>query len=194
VALWLSDQTNPYWFKYLGDSRTLYCQINTIQQKSSDPLPAFIERAIATADSGGAERFVLDLRRNGGGDGTLNPLIFLPLIKSRYDIAGHLYVITSRRTFSAAQMLVTEMQKYTTAIFVGEPTSSHANVFGDSYRIVMPNSRVTVRVSTLWHQYLGTRDDHPIVEPKFAAPLTFADYAAGRDAALEAVIPAANPQ
>ncbi|HZE08716.1 MAG TPA: hypothetical protein VE110_08165, partial [Gemmatimonadaceae bacterium] len=104
-----------------------------------------------------------------------------------YDTPGHLYVLTGRRTFSAAQMLVTELMKYTTSIFVGEPTASHGNHFGDSYRIVMPNSKVTVRVSTLWHQYLDSRDKRMMIEPDIAAPLTFADYAAGRDPVLRAV-------
>jgi hypothetical protein len=186
-ALWLSDQTNIYWYKYLPEGRALYCQINTIQQKPTDSLAGFMARAIATADSAGADRFVLDLRLNGGGNGDFNKRIFLPLIKSKYDTPGHLYVITGRRTFSAAQMLVTEMQKYTTAIFVGEPTASHGNHYGDSYRIVMPNSHVTVRVATLWHQYLDPPDNRPMIEPAIKAPMTFADYVAGRDPALIAV-------
>ncbi|MGH7652406.1 MAG: hypothetical protein ACREMS_11275 [Gemmatimonadaceae bacterium] len=187
TPLWLSDPTNMYWFKYLPDTRTLYTQINTIQQKPTDSLRAFMARAIAAADSAGAQKFVVDLRLNGGGDGTLNNFIMLPLIKSKYDTPGHLYVLTGRRTFSAAQMLVTELMKYTTSIFVGEPTASHGNHFGDSYRIVMPNSKVTVRVSTLWHQYLDSRDKRMMIEPDIAAPLTFADYAAGRDPVLRAV-------
>jgi C-terminal processing protease CtpA/Prc len=186
-ALWLRDITNQYRFEYLAGQRVLYCQISTIQQKTSDSLRAFMARAIATADSASAERFVLDLRLNGGGNGGYNRDILLPLIKSRYDVPGRLYVITGRRTFSAAQMLVTELMKYSTAVFVGEPTSSHGNHFGDSYRIVMPNSRVTLRVSTLWHQYLDSRDKRLMIEPAIAAPLSFADYLAGRDPALEAV-------
>jgi hypothetical protein len=87
-------------------------------------------------------------------------------------------------------MLVTEMQKYTTAIFAGEPTASKGNAFGDSYRIVMPNSKVTVRVSTLWWQYLDPRDKREMIEPAIKAPLSFADYSAGKDAALDAVIAA----
>ncbi|MGZ3332958.1 MAG: hypothetical protein ACXU9Z_13060 [Gemmatimonadaceae bacterium] len=188
TPLWLSDPTNIYWYKYLPDGGTLYCQINTIQQKSSDSLSAFMARAIAAADSAGADKFVLDLRLNGGGNGDFNTQIMLPLIKSQYDRPGHLYVLTGRRTWSAAQMLVTELMKYTTAIFVGEPTASHGNHFGDSYRIVMPNSGVTVRVSTLWHQYLDSRDKRLMIDPEIRAPQTFADYVTGRDPALQAVI------
>jgi len=145
-------------------------------------------RAIAAADSAGADKFVLDLRLNGGGDGSFNNEIMLPLIKSKFDTPGHLYVLTGRRTWSAAQMLVTELMKYTTAIFVGEPTASHGNHFGDSYRIVMPNSGVTVRVSTLWHQYLDSRDKRLMIDPAIKAPLTFADYVVGRDPALLVVL------
>jgi C-terminal processing protease CtpA/Prc len=102
-------------------------------------------------------------------------------------VPGRLFVITGRRTFSAAQMLVTELRKYSSAVFVGEPTASKGNHYGDSFRIVMPNSRVTVRVSTLWHQYVDSRDTRAMIEPAIAAPLAFADYAAGRDPALAAV-------
>ncbi len=188
TPLWLSDPTNIYWYKYLPEGRVLYCQINTIQQKPTDSLTAFMARAIAAADSAGADKFVLDLRLNGGGNGDFNKRIMLPLIKSKYDVPGHLYVLTGRRTWSAAQMLVTELQKYTTAIFAGEPTASRGNAYGDSYRIMMPNSRVTVRVSTLWWQYLDPRDERAMIEPQIKAPLTFADYAAGRDPALTAVL------
>lgn len=188
--LWLSDPLNLYWYKYLPESRTLYAQINTIQQKQADSLRSFMTRAIASADSAHAEKFVLDLRLNGGGNGFFNRSIFLPLIKSQYDVPGRLYVLTGRRTWSAAQMLVTEMQKYTNATFVGEPTASKGNAYGDSYRIVMPNSKVTFRVSTLWWQYLDPRDKRDTIEPAIKAPLSFADYVAGRDAGLEAIIKA----
>lgn len=186
--LWLSKGIDYYWYTYLPADRSLYIQMNTIQQKAGDSISAFIARAIAAGDSAGADRLVLDLRLNGGGNGSLNKMIFLPIIKSRYDTPGRLYVLTGRKTWSAAQMLVTEMQKYTNAIFVGEPTASKGNAFGDSYRIVLPNSKVTFRVSTLWHQYLDSRDKRDMIEPQIKAQLTFDDYAAGRDPVLEAAL------
>ncbi|HET9776413.1 MAG TPA: S41 family peptidase [Gemmatimonadaceae bacterium] len=188
TPLWLRDPTNIYWFKYLADARALYVQINTIQQKRDDSLRTFMARAIRSADSAGADKLILDLRLNGGGNGDFNKQIMLPIIKSRYDTPGHFYVLTGRRTWSAAQMLATDLMKYTTAIFVGEPTASHGNHFGDSYRIVLPNSKVTVRVSTLWHQYLDSRDKRLMIEPQIRAPLTFVDYVEGRDPAVDSVI------
>jgi hypothetical protein len=188
ATLWLSDPLNYYWYRYLPDAKTLYLQINTIQHKPADSLSSFMRRAIAAADSGGAQRLVLDLRLNGGGNGSLNKHIMLPIIKSRYDSAGRFSVLTGRRTWSAAQMLVTELEKYTTATFVGEPTASKANHFGDSYRIVLPNSRITFRVSTRWHQYRDQLDKRSMIPPAIPAALTFADYAAGRDPVLEAAL------
>ncbi len=44
-------------------------------------------------------------------------------------------------------MLVTE--KYRTTIFAGASTTSRGNQFGDLYRIVMPNTGVTVHAFTL---------------------------------------------
>jgi hypothetical protein len=189
-ALWLSDPLNLYWFTYLETEKALYAQINTIQQKSGDSLNAFMRRAIAFADSAGAEKFIVDLRLNGGGNGSFNKQILLPLIKSRYDVPGRLYVLTGRRTWSAAQMLVTELQKYSNATFVGEPTASRGNHYGDSYRIVLPNSRITFRVSTLWHQYLDSRDKRDMIAPQIPVALSFNDYAAGRDPVLVAALKA----
>ncbi len=188
LALWLRDLLNPYWYQYLERERTLYLQINTIQQKAADSLASFMAHALATADSAGAERVVLDLRQNGGGNGSFNKQILLPLIKSRYDVPGRLYGLTGRRTFSAAQRLVTELQKYSSAVFVGEPSASKGNHYGDSYHIVLPNSRVTVRVATLWHQYLDSRDRRNMIEPAIPASIALADYAAGRDQVLDAAV------
>ncbi len=186
--LWLSDPTNLYWFRYLPETRTLYCQINTIQQKPLDSLRSFMARAMNAADSAKAERFVLDLRLNGGGNGYWNRDILRSLIKSRYDTPGRLAVIIGRRTWSAAGTLIAEIEKYTDDVFVGEPSSSRGSSYGDSYRIVLPNSHITVRVSTLWHQYWDQRDTRPWITPQISAPLFFKDYTAGRDPALEAAM------
>jgi len=184
--LWLSDPTNKYWYRLLPEPRALYCQINAIQQKPGDSLRAFMARAVHAADSARAERFILDLRLNGGGDGSWNRDILRSLIKSRYDEPGRLFVITGRRTWSAAQMLLNELENWSDAIFVGEPSASRGNVYGDSKKIVLPNSHLTVRVSSLYWQQSDPRDTRPYIEVGVPAAMTFADYAAGRDPALEA--------
>jgi hypothetical protein len=186
APLWLSRTGDTYWFTYVPEGRLLYCQLNEIQERGKR-LADFFAGALAAADSLGAERFVLDLRLNGGGNGFYNRTIVRAMVRSRFDEHGRLFVITGRRTFSAAQMLISDLEKWTNPIFVGEPSSSRGNAFGDSRRLVLPNNRVTVRVSSLWWQYWDTRDRRRWIAPEIAAPLTLAAYAGGRDPALEAI-------
>lgn len=181
TPLWLSRLTETYWFDHGPD--LLYCQLNAIQERD-EPFETFFPRAFAATE---AQRFVLDLRHNNGGNGTLNPAIVRPLLKSRFDERGRLFVITSRRTFSAAQMLINELERWTSPIFVGEPSSSRDNHYGDSQQLVLPNLGITVRVSTRWWQFWDQTEDRPWIPVELAAPLTVAAYRAGRDPALEAV-------
>lgn len=85
------------------------------------------------------DKVALDLRQNRGGDGTL----IVPLIRSiiqweTIDRPGHLFGIIGPATFSAAQMLADALERYTNIIFVGEPTGSKGNTFGDSRKIILP--------------------------------------------------------
>jgi len=186
APLWLSRTADTYWFTYVPEGRVLYCQLNEIQERG-EKLDAFFARALAAADSAGAERFVLDLRLNGGGNGYNNRPIVRALVRSRFDEPGRLYVITGRRTFSAADMLINELEKWTNPIFVGEPSASRGNHYGDSRKLVLPNSKVTIRVSSLYWQFWDPRDKRPWIAPAIAAPLTIEAYGSGRDPALEAI-------
>ncbi|HEY3747339.1 MAG TPA: hypothetical protein VGL17_13900, partial [Gemmatimonadaceae bacterium] len=186
TPLWLARTGETYWFTYIPNGRIMYVQINEIQERS-ESFEHFFARALAKADSVGAERFVLDLRLNGGGNGYYNRAIVRALVRSRFDARGKLFVVTSRRTFSAAQMLISDLVNWTNPIFVGEPSSSRGNAYGDSKRLVLPNHKVTLRVSTLWWQYFDPRDTQPWITPDVAAPLTVDAYKAGRDPALEAI-------
>jgi hypothetical protein len=66
---------------------------------------------------------------------------------------GSLFVITGRGTFSAAMMFAIDLEKQSNAIFVGEPTGASLNHYGDSRKVQLPNSGLTIRVSTLYWQY-----------------------------------------
>ncbi len=186
TPLWLADASDLYRYAVLG--KTLYCQVNAIQQDPADSLAGFMKRALGAADSAQAERFVLDLRLNGGGDGTFCRDIVLPLLKSRYDAPGKLWVLMGRRTWSAAQFLLCDLESWTNARFAGEPSASRGNHYGDSRKITLTNSKVTVRVSTLYWQMWDPRDTRTWIEPDRKVELDFASYEAGRDPVLENVV------
>jgi hypothetical protein len=185
VPLWLSRLTESSWFSQLPEHGLLYCQLNEIQERG-EGFGAFFARALAAADSSDARRFVLDLRHNGGGNGDLNRAIVRTLIRSRFDERGRLFVITGRRTFSAAQMLIGDLEKWTSPIFVGEPSASRDNHYGDSELLVLPNLRITIRVSTLWWQW-DPRHTRPWIAVDIPAALTIDAYRSGRDPALAAI-------
>jgi hypothetical protein len=84
-------------------------------------------------------------------------------------------------------MLICELERWTSPIFVGEPAASRGNHFGDAEHLVLPHHRITVRVSTLWWQLWDPRETRPWIEVDLPAPLTLDAYRAGRDPALEAI-------
>ena len=153
----------------------------------NESIAQFADRLRALVDSVPNTRLVLDLRLNRGGNGSLNRPLLLSLIKSRnLEGCGKLFVAIGRSTFSAAQFLVNELEQYTDAVFVGEPSGGKANSYGDSRKITLPNSKITVRVSTLWWQE-DPRDIRQWKGPDVAAELTSQDYARNLDPVLQAV-------
>jgi tetratricopeptide (TPR) repeat protein len=187
-ALWLRHPEDKFRFEYLPDQRAWYVQFNQVTNKPDESIADFSKRLLAALDARPAERLVLDLRLNRGGNGDYVPAIVRGLIKARpLDADGRLFVLTGRATFSAAQFLVNDLERMTDAVFVGEPTGGKPNSYGDSRKIVLPNSGITVRVSILWWQ-VDERDRRPWTAPAVAADLSFADYRSNRDPALAAAL------
>src|SRR6267143_154269 len=64
---------------------------------------------------------------------------------------GHLFVITGRLTFSAAMNLASRLEHETHATFVGEPTGSRPNHYGEAVTLTLPQRRNKGR----FHDSLG---------------------------------------
>ncbi|HEX9166386.1 MAG TPA: hypothetical protein VF862_10790 [Gemmatimonadales bacterium] len=178
-----------YAFEYLAGSRTVYVRIREIQPMTTEPVAQFAGRLFGFVDSAAADRLVLDLRGNGGGNNYLNqPLVHGLIRATRVNRPGGLFIITDRGTFSAAVSLLGDLERNTHALVVGEPAGAPPNSYGDSRRIRLPESGVEVRISTVFWQHSDPRDPRPWIVPDLVAPLRFADWAAGRDPALEAIL------
>jgi hypothetical protein len=190
TPLWLrGDPRSPLRHEYLPESRTAYVQYNKVSDAPDETIAVFAERLRAFVDSAPVDRLVLDLRLNRGGDGTLNQPLVLSLIRSpKLEGAGRLFVVIGRSTFSAAQFLVHDLEEYTDAVFVGEPTAGKPNSYGDSRRITLPNSGITVRASIYYWQRTHPLDTRPWKGPDVAADLTSRDYRANLDPALREIL------
>ena len=188
LPLWLRDPQNKFWFEYLKDSRILYVQINQVGDKDTETLAEFCTRLFAFVDANPVEKFILDLRLNRGGNGGLLRPLVTGIIKARkIDQPGKLFAIIGRSTWSAAQFLLDELEQYTNTLFVGEPSGSKGNAYGDSRKITLPNSGITVRVSVFWWQHWHPLDTRRWTAPHLTAELTSKDYRTNSDPALKAI-------
>ncbi len=188
TPLWLKDPANKFWFEHLKEARTLYVQINQVTNKDTETLADFTRRLFAFVEANAVEKLILDLRLNRGGNGTLLRPLEIGLIKSKLDRTGSLFTIMGRSTWSAAQFLLNRLEKYTNTLFVGEPSGSKGNIYGDSRRITLPNSGITVRVSVYYWQEWEPWDTRLWTAPDLTTELTSADYRANVDPALKAIL------
>jgi hypothetical protein len=189
LPLWLRAPDNKFWFTYLNDTNTLYVQYNAVRDKPEETIAEFFDKVFTFADARQIDRFILDIRRNGGGNGYLNQPIIHGLIKrDQINQPGKLFTIIGRGTYSAAMMLTDDLEKHTKTLFVGEPTGASPNMYGDAEKIVLPNSGLEIWASALRWVYSEPRDSRPWIAPNIPAALASDDYRARRDPALEAIL------
>jgi hypothetical protein len=187
APLYLQKQNQYYWYEYLADTKTLYLNYNRCREMKDRPFKAFAEEVLAFVEANPVEKFVIDLRRNGGG----NEAVFFPLLMKlrnhpKLDQKGKLFVVIGRRTFSSGFGNARSLQSITKAILIGEPTGQKPNAFGEVRNFQLPHSKLTVNYSTkFWQRMEGNPES---LAPDILIEPTFAEYAAGRDPVLEAIL------
>jgi tetratricopeptide (TPR) repeat protein len=189
LALWLRQPERAFRLVPLEGGHTLYVQLNKVGDEGDESLAEFSRRLSLALATPPVERLVLDLRRNDGGNQDLDRSLVLAIARSpRVNRPGGFYVIIGRRTFSAAMMLSSQLEYWTHATFVGEPTGSSTSNYGDSRKLLLPHSGLTVRISTrYWRDWSGD-EKRPWIAPAIATTYTSRDAAGGRDPALAAIL------
>ncbi|MBV9957708.1 MAG: hypothetical protein JO360_04770 [Acidobacteria bacterium] len=189
VPLYLKNMGTKYWYEYLPESKTVYFQFNSVTNDEQESLAKFTERLFRFIDEHEVERLVIDMRWNNGGNTFLTqPLLKALIGNQKVNRRGHLFVIIGRRTFSAAQNSATFFERYTNAIFAGEPTGSSPNFVGEETVFTLPYSKLLVNVSDLYWESSWPMDYRTWIAPQLYAPPTFELFRAGRDPAMEAVM------
>ena len=99
-------------------------------------------------------------------------------------------MLTDWVTFSAASNFATEVEQSTDAIFAGEPMGGGLNFWNDVDFIPLPDFVVPMRVavSTRYWEKSTPVDPRLTIEPNLAMPVRAADYFAGHDPLLDAVL------
>ena len=189
TPLWLKDLDKKYFFEYLAEEKVVYVRQSEVQDDVNENIADFYARVIEFVNGNEVEKLILDLRLNGGGNNYKNKPVITGLLKcEKINQPGKLFVVLGRRTFSACQNLVNELENYTEAIFVGEPTAENVNFFGDNRIVRLPNSNLPVRLSYLWWQDKDPRDNRPWTPPHIAVDLSFEDYLINRDPVLSTIL------
>ena len=161
---------------------------NRCQDQDGEPtIRRFSKELFEFADARAVERLVLDLRHNAGGDNKKNkPLIDGIARWKSSNTKGRVFVLVGRMTFSAAMDAATRLAH--DAIFVGEPPRGRPNTVGDVETLVLPRSRLRVDYSTKQYRRMPELGDAAYFPIDVPANSQWADYIAGRDPVLEAVL------
>ena len=186
TPMWLEAPLDYHRLIPLPEQKALYAQINMITGIRGQSLGDFGVRIRREAERTNPRAVILDLRLALGGNHDLRHRLIRELVKTEDDDT-RLFVLTWRGSFSATEAILVDLERLTDAVFVGEPASSKPNSYGDSYRMPMPNSGIHVRSSIYFNQLAG-QSKARWTAVDIATPYTFADYAAGRDPALDATL------
>ena len=183
-APWLRAQAKPLWWSYLADSRTLFVQYNAVEPGVN----GIADEILARAKEDDVARVVVDLRHNGGGDNTTMGHLEDVLRDPAINRPGRLFVVIGRVTFSAAANFATDLEGTSAATFAGEAMGGSPNLYGDARPIELPFSGQTLFMATRYWERSAPDDERITIEPEIHADLSSADYFAGRDPVLQAIL------
>lgn len=187
--LFRSIDAGNYACRYLPGERAVYLLFSEVRDDDTiGPIAEYFPRALDFAEHSDAERLVLDIRENSGGNLDLNGPIIRGIIRSRFDRPGALFVIIGDDTYSAAMHLAVALERLAHPIFVGVPTGSRPNHYGDTRTLTLPRTGIEVEISELYWQQSDPRDQRPWITPDVPATPTMRDRLVGHDGALEAAL------
>lgn len=176
--------------KALADKSAYYIQLSFIGDvQNGDTMDQFFRKALAEVDQMRPKSLIIDVRYNFGGDGSRNiPMIHEFIKREDNPPWKNLYIITGRRTLSAAVMFIAHFQAHVPCSFIGEPAEAPLNHYGDATDVRFIRIGARLSLSTLYHKLDDTADASPFFPLAVPAPMSLADYASGRDPAVDPIL------
>lgn len=183
-------QQLPCWNDWLAgpDSKTMYFRYNRCENAQAFQRLVNGSKGFVEQQKGGVQRFVLDLRGNGGGNSTIfRPLLSYLKDNKTFNKKGKLIVITDRQTFSSAVLNAMEIRNAAETVFYGEPTGGKPNHFGEVRDFELLKSKLKIGYST--KHFVRIKDsDPPAVIPDIQIEPTFDDWLRGKDPVIEKIL------
>jgi hypothetical protein len=186
-------QGGYYQSDYIAEQRAFYVAYNRCREAKDLPMAQFVEFVMSKSDELDAQRIIIDLRFNGGGDETVIWPLWQALEQSeRYGDPGDIIGLISRQTFSSAMSNSHQLRSNCGAVLIGEPTGGKPNHFGQLSRFPLPNSGLTISHSTRWFQKV--EGDPDAVHPDILIPWRSEPLFAGEDPVMEAALTYVHPE
>ena len=188
---YLVNRARRFWWKSLPsgpDGAIMYAQLNSLAREAP-PFASVVDSLFDEIEGKRVRTLILDIRNNGGGDGTLaKPLVQRIIRTPAINQRGHLFVITGRATFSAAVILAAALENETNATFVGEPTGAPANHYGEPARMELPATKLRFSYSRFLWQNGDPRDRRQWIAPTVPTLLEFQQWQTNGDPAVETIL------
>jgi hypothetical protein len=199
TPLSLRDGNSYFRLEPLLEGSALYVQVRINVTYAGQDIGRFQERVISSIGLHHPTDVVLDLRFDTGGD-LQTTLAFMKSLPSR--VPGRVYVLISRYTFSAGIVSAAAVKQADRdrVVLVGEPVGDRLRFWSEGGSACLPHAGFCLHYTDgLWDLAKGCRHEAGCygdqfgvnvgdLDPALAAPLTAADYLAGRDRAMELVL------
>lgn len=179
-----SQPGRNYWYRFLAPTHTAYIRYRSCAEDPAQHFSAFVHDTMKEVELEPADRVVVDLRGNHGG----NSRLLKPLIESldaHKNLRGHIFVLIDTESFSSGLMAAVDLKTKLQATLVGEPSGEKLDSYGEVKEFTLPNSRLTVRFSS--KHFSAPKGFGPdALQPDIAAPMTAEAFFSAHDPALEA--------
>ena len=189
------------------DNQVLYLRSNIVWGSSRDKRYELFDNLIGVLQAEVAERrpkfAIVDLRLNHGGD-LFNTLLFAQALPKLIPPDGRIYVLVGPDTFSAAIVTAAVLKDAggMRTVLAGDTLGDFAEFWSEGRDLELPRSGISVSTAMKKHNWEKACTDRDTcywantafgpagisLETTLRVPVKFADYAAGRDPVLEAVL------
>jgi hypothetical protein len=178
-----------FYARAIPEHDAYYMQVNAMSDSPDETLLQFFQRSLLEVDRQKPRRLIIDLRFNFGGDGSKATAIIHEFIRREAARPWKdIYLLTGPRTNGAAMSLISAFLKNVPVSIVGEPTGTALNTVSDAQAYGFPDIGLRQTVTSARSQMSSEDDLADTVQVNYPAPLTFRDYVAGRDPAVDPIL------
>jgi hypothetical protein len=186
--LYLKKSDELFWMETIPEQNAVFVQFNWVSEREGNTLAAFSRRLVDVINTSNLDNLIVDIRHNPGGNGAIIPSLVRAIIYAESaNPDGKLFIISGRGTYSAAHNMLTDINRLTNAVIVGEPSGSRPNAISEAGWFKLPHSEMMGLVSSQFHQFSKAEDHRIWIAPHIPISLSSTDYFEGRDPSVEAI-------